>query len=355
MQRFRADDLVDFSERVLKAAGLEDGPARVTARTLVDADCLGYVTHGIQFLPQYTSELESGRMARSGDLELVSERGTALVFDGHMLPGPYCVRTAIDVLLRHEQREPIAAAVIRRSANTACLATYLLPIVRAGRIGIVMASSPAGRAVAPAGGREARYSTNPLAFGFPTGGDPILIDMATSATTNRLTEKLQREGREHRGFPMLDGDGNPTNDPFALTKERGGAIRPFGGDTNEHKGFALALAVQAMSAALSGGGIPEQDRPAGSSTFVQVIDPEAFAGGEVWRAELDHFTHLLRETPPRAGSQGVRIPGARAMAALRRQKADGVEISDELLVHVAPLAEEYAVPFPTALPRASVP
>lgn len=346
MQRYRKEDLLAFAESVLHAAGLDAAPARVTARTLVEADLLGYVTHGIQFLPQYCRELETGRMARTGDVDLVTDREHCLVLDGNLLPGPYCVHTAVDLLLARSAGQPLSAAAIRRSANTACLATYLLPIVEAGKIGIVMVSSPAGKAVAPAGGRAARYSTNPLAFGFPTGGDPILIDMATSATTNRLTEKLQRDGNQHRGEPMLDGDGNPTNDPFALTKERGGAIRPFGGDTNEHKGFALALAVQAMSAALSGGGIPEVGKPVGSSTFVQIIDPDAFAGREAVMAELDHFVAALHDTPPRPGGSGVRIPGERAMAARRRQTESGVEISDELVRHVAPLAATYGAAFP---------
>ena len=175
--------------------------------------------------------------------------------------------------------------------------------------------------------------------------------MATSATTNRLTEKLQRDGGQHCGEPMIDREGRPTNDPFALSKESGGSIRPLGGDANEHKGFALALAVQAMSAALSGGGGGAEgaQRPLGSSTFIQIINPQAFAGPDVFLGEMDNLVASLLDTPPRPDSKGVRIPGQRAMAAYRRQSSQGVEISDELRRHVEPLADEYGLAFPNAL------
>ena len=349
MGRFKADDLTAFAEAVLDAAGLADDHARTTARILVTADLLGYVTHGIQFLPQYCRELEEGRMAANGSPRLVSDTGAAVVYDGGRLPGPCCVEHAVGDLVGRARERNMAAAVIRHSANTACLAAYLLPVVDAGLIGIIMVSSADGYAVAPAGGREARLSTNPLAFGFPTGRDPVLIDMATAATTSRLTEKLQRENGRYTEEPLLDRAGRPTNDPAALTEAGGGAIRPLGGNANEHKGFALALAVQAMSAALSGGGSFGDGKGLGSSTFIQVIDPGAFAGSDVFAREMDGLIDMLLETPARPGTQGVRIPGQRAMATYRRQSRDGVQISDALRRHVEPLAATYGLDFPTPL------
>lgn len=350
MTRFAADDLTAYAIAVMRGAGLSDAHAQTTAQTLVAADLLGYVTHGIQFLPQYCSALEDGAMTAAGSPTIVSDNGTTLVYDGGMLPGPCCIGHALEDLIVRARDHGMVAGVIRHSTNTACLATYLLPIVEAGLIGMIMVSSPGGRVVAPAGGREGRFSTNPLAFGFPTGGDPVLIDMATSATTNRLTEKMQREGDQYSEEPLLDSDGSPTNDPFALTKANGGTIRPLGGDANEHKGFALALAVQAMSAALSGGGGSTATGDAlGTSTFIQLMDPGAFAGGSVFAQEMDRMIDMLIATPPRPNAEGVRVPGQRAMAAYRRQSRDGIEISDALRRHVEPLAAKYGVTFPLPL------
>lgn len=350
MTLFAADDLTAYATAVMRGAGLSEAHAQTTARTLVAADLLGYTTHGIQFLPQYCSALESGAMTAAGSPTLVSDTGTTLVYDGGMLPGPCCIDHALEDLIPRARNHAMVAGVIRHSANTACLATYLLPIVEAGLIGMIMVSSPGGRVVAPAGGREGCFSTNPLAFGFPTGGNPVLIDMATSATTNRLTEKMQREGGQYSEEPLLDRNGLPTNDPFALTKAGGGTIRPLGGDANEHKGFALALAVQAMSAALSGGGgTTATSQALGTSTFIQLFDPAAFAGGSVFAQEIDRMIEMLIATPPRPGFEGVRVPGQRAMAAYRQQSRDGIEISDALRRHVEPLGAKYGVMFPSPM------
>src|SRR5680860_1143303 len=139
-------------------------------------------------------------------MDLVSDHGDALVYDGGMISGPHCMRAAVGAALERCGDHAVVTAIVRRAHNTACLATYLLPVLEAGKIGLIFVSGPGGKAVVPPGGREGRMSTNPFAAGFPTNSDPVLIDTATSATTNRMTERLAREGLQHTGEPMLDAD-----------------------------------------------------------------------------------------------------------------------------------------------------
>jgi len=346
-ERYAAKDLEHLAAGMLEAAGLAGRLARSTARIFVEADLLGYTTHGIQFLPQYCSALEKGTMTREGDMTLLRDDGASLVYDAGMLPGPACVSQAVAEALGRCEEHGVVTALVRRSQVTACLAAYLVPVIEAGRIGLIFVSSPSGAAVAPPGGARARYSTNPMAAAFPTGGDAVLIDMATSATTNRLTERMVRDGKTYTGEPMLDADGSPTNDPGALAA--GGAIRPIGGESNEHKGFALALMIEALSAALSGGGRAlqgETGERAGSATFIQIIDPERFAGRDVFLREMDALTAQLLDTPVRPGSHGVRIPGQRAMAARRDHLQNGVILHPSIRPHVEPVAKGYGLRFP---------
>jgi len=347
--RYKAEDLTELASAMLTAAGLNGDHAKSTAGTLVEADLLGYTTHGIQFLPQYCSALEKGGMAREGEMTVIRDTGPSLVYDAHKLSGPWCVGQAVAEALGRSQTHGTVTALVRGSQNMACLATYLLRVIEAGRIGLIFVSSPDGKAVAPSGGRSGRYSTNPMAAGFPTGGDPVLIDMATSATTNRLTERLVREDSAHIGEPMLDADGRPSNDPTVLTGSGGGAIRPLGGDANEHKGFALALMVEALSSVLAGGGhalAQETGETVGSSAFIQIIDPEAFAGRDVFIREMDALRDWLLATPARPGSDGVRLPGQRAYAARREHLEMGVVLNPGIRPHVEPVAEGYGLKFP---------
>ena len=262
------------------------------------------------------------------------------------------MRLATAEALRRSNEQGVVTALIRRAHNTACLATYLLPVVEAGFVGLIFVSGPGGKAVAPPGGREGRLSTNPFAAGFPTAADPVLIDMASSATTNRMTERLARQGLQHVGEPMLDAEGNPSNDPNVLVGGGGGSIRPFGGEANEHKGYAIALMIEALSACLSGGGramMKETGQIAGSSAFIQIINPEFFAGRTAFLDEMQALTTWLHETPPRPGDSGVRVPGQRAFDARREQLENGVELHESILPHVEPVAKKYGLKFPEAI------
>ncbi|RME99354.1 MAG: Ldh family oxidoreductase [Alphaproteobacteria bacterium] len=347
-ERYRVEDLKKFATAMLCAAGQDPVQARAVADTLVEADLLGYTTHGIQFLPQYCAALENGAMAPRGEVAVVRDEGDALLLDGGMLAGPWCMRHAVRMALERAGDHGAVTALVRRAHNTACLATYLLPVVEAGMIGLTFVSGVGNRAVAPPGGKAGRYSTNPLAAGFPTRDDPVLIDMATSATTNRLTERLAREGKSHRGAPMLDAEGNPSDDPLVLVRG-GGAIRPLGGDVNEHKGYALALMIEALSACLSGGGrawAEASGQPGGSAAFIQIINPDRFAGREAFLNEISFLADYLKDTPARPGSDGVRVPGQRAFAARRDHLARGVVLEPSIRPHVEPAARRYGLAFP---------
>jgi LDH2 family malate/lactate/ureidoglycolate dehydrogenase len=351
-ERYKTDELKKLAAGMLSAAALNETHARACADTLVEADLLGYTTHGIQFLPQYCRALEEGGMARDGEMTLLRDGGSSLVWDADRLSGPWCVRQAVADALRRSENHGVVTALVRRGHNMACLATYLLPVVEANRIGLIFVSTPGSAGVAPPGGRTGRYSTNPMAAGFPTGSDPVLIDMATSATINRLTERLARAGDHHTGEPMLDAEGRPSNDPAVLVGGGGGAIRPLGGDANEHKGFALALMVEALSACLAGAGHAMKDETGasvGSSAFIQVIDPEAFGGRMEFLREMDALNDWLTAAPPRPGSDRVRIPGQRAFAARREQLEKGVVLHPSIRPHVEPVAEKYGLHFPAPL------
>lgn len=352
MQRYRAEDLKALAAAMLSAAGQDEIQAKAVADTLVEADLLGYTTHGIQFLPQYCTALENGTMKPDGEITLISDDGASLVYEANRMSGPWCMRQAMGEVLQRSSEQGVVTALVRHSHNIACLATYLLPVVEAGLIGLIYASGPGNAAVAPPGGREGRYSTNPFAAGFPTSSDPVLIDMATSATTNRMTERLARQGLSHSGEPMLDVEGNPSNDPNVLAGGGGGSIRPLGGDANEHKGFALALMFEALSACLSGGGRGselEDGKPGSSAAFIQTINPEAFAGKSEFLQEIDALTASLQDTPPRPGSTGVRIPGQRAFAARRDHLKHGVVLDPAIRPHLEPVAERYGLKFPQSV------
>lgn len=49
--RYRAGQLREFASTLLEKAGLPEGMAATTAQVLLEADLLGFSTHGLMYLP----------------------------------------------------------------------------------------------------------------------------------------------------------------------------------------------------------------------------------------------------------------------------------------------------------------
>jgi L-lactate dehydrogenase len=193
--RYSAQALITFADNLLQRGGLPANRAHLVAETLVEADLMGHTTHGLQLLAPYLQELEIGGMAKTGEPEVVSDRGAALTWDGGYLPGPWLVSHAMDVAFERIQTHPVVTVVIRRSHHIACLAAYPKRATDRGLFMLLTSSDPATKSVAPFGGLQPLYTPNPVAAGIPTNGDPIILDISMSTTTNGLVGRLNREGK----------------------------------------------------------------------------------------------------------------------------------------------------------------
>ena len=153
-RRFAASALIAFAERLLRAAGLTTEMSSAVARTLVEADLLGRTTHGLAMLALYLADIEAGRMARSGEPEVVQDLPSAVTWDGKRLPGPWLVHRAIDLALPRAAAHGVCIVVIRRSHHIGCLAAYLRRVAEQGMAVLLTCSDPTTAGVAPYGGRK---------------------------------------------------------------------------------------------------------------------------------------------------------------------------------------------------------
>ena len=268
---------------------------------LVEADLLGHDTHGLDQLAGYLQQIEEGRLATSGDPAVVADLGSALTWDGRRLPGHWLVKQAIAEARSRVLAHPVVTVTIGRGHHIGCLQAYLKPVTDAGLIILLMCSDPSSAGVTPHGGVASRISPNPIAAGFPTGGDPILIDISTSTTTNAMNKRRAASGERLPGAWLIDADGRPSDDPRVLSGDRPGATLPLGGLELGHRGFALALIVEALTSGLSGHGRSESPAPWTASIFLQIIDPDAFGGRDAFVREMQFLADLCRTTPVAAG------------------------------------------------------
>lgn len=347
--RYRADDLKRYATELFAAAGCDGEKPATIAAGLVEADLLGHTTHGLQLAPTYLRDLESGSMAARGQPEVVSDRGAAVTWDGRRLPGVWLTAKAVDLAIDRAAAHGTATVVIRRSHHIGCLASFLQRATDRGLVLIVMSSDPAVATVAPFGGRKAVYTPDPIAIGIPTDADPILIDMSASITTNGMSDRLRREGRKFPGQWAIDAAGRPTDDPHVLFADPPGTILPTGGTDHGHKGYGLALLIEALTQGLGGFGRAEAPTGWGASVFVQAFDPAAFGGSAAFRRETGWTAAACRACPPVPGVDAVRLPGERALARKRQALAEGVVLYPGIMSAIALHAERLGVTPPKPL------
>ncbi len=344
--RYRHTDLIACTATLFQRAGLDETIAHTVSEILVEADLLGYGTHGLQFVPAYIAGIESGRTATSGEPVILKDNPGALLLDARGLPGQWVVVRALDLALERLIDNGVVCVAVRGSENISCLATYVKRAALRGVMAVLTTSSPGNAVVAPFGGRAPRYSTNPIAIGIPTDGTPILIDTSTSSTTNRMIERTRRSGGRLARDWLVDNTGRPSDDPEAFYDDPPGAILPAGGLDQGHKGFAFAIMVEALTSGLSGGGRAGGMAAVGSNLFLQVIDPQAFGGLEAFRRETGFFAAHCRDTPPLDPDASVRMPGDRAAALYDEQSVSGVALHPEILPRMTPFLEKYDIPLP---------
>ena len=189
------EDLIAFARDLFAAAGCDDDKPQVIAELLVEADLMGHRTHGLQLCAPYLGEIESGAMKAKGDPTIVADRGPAVTWDGATLPGVWLTARAIDLAMERAKKHGLCAVAIRRSHHIACLAAFLTRATDHRLMVTIASSDPSDASVAPFGGLKAVFTPDPIAVGIPTDGDPILIDMSASITTNGLTNRLRKAPR----------------------------------------------------------------------------------------------------------------------------------------------------------------
>ena len=319
------DQLEGFARALFIAAGLDQPKAETVARLLVLTDAMGRRTHGLAMAPLYLAEIAKGGMAASGEPDVVQDNGHVAVWDGRYLPGLWLVAQAIETLIPRAAQSGIAALALRRSHHIGCLAALVKQAADRGYVALIANSDPAGQRVAPFGGTEALFTPDPFAVGYPGEPHPVLVDLCASITTTSMTRQKHAAGQRFEHPWLLDSDGRPTDDPAVLehTSPRG-SLQLIGGTEYGHKGFGLALMIEALSQGLSGHGRKDAPRRWGGNVFVQVIDPALFAGREAFGEQMDFFSERCRANRPIDPARPVRVPGDQAERGIAQARQHGI-------------------------------
>ena len=344
-RRYDHAALETLASALLVKAGMDTDKAADVAGILVEGDLMGFTTHGLAQLPAYLGSIESGTMQVTGEPDVVSDFGAVQVLAGKYLPGPWLVKKALNTAVERAEKFGQGCVTVRESHHIAALSSYLHLATSKGHMVMISSSDPSASFVAPFGGRDAVFTPDPIAVGIPTTGDPILIDMSSSITTVAMSQRLWKAGQEFPGDWAVDAEGHATRDPSVPFNEPKGALLPTGGMNHGHKGYGLALMIEALTQGLGGYGRIEAPAKWGCSVTVQVMNTAAFAGQEAFAQQMQHTAEMCRASRPVAGNTAVRLPGERELGLKKDYLANGVVLADALVDGLKQWCEKFDVAF----------
>jgi delta1-piperideine-2-carboxylate reductase len=300
----------------LKQLGFSQEDAQTTANHLTDAASRGVIFGSLARILAIKERLEAYGDHRV-PITIERETENSAVLNGGDNVGYVVAHRAAAIAVEKAKRCGIAIVGANNTYYTGIFAHYVEMATRENLIAIVAGNGPAF--VAPYGAREARLGTNPIAFGFPSNGDPIILDMGTCTIMQGELQLHARMGEQIPEGTALDKAGEPTRDPLAALS---GAILAWGG----HRGSGLSIAVQLLGMLCNTPAIPVGLKEMGF-LFI-AIDPSLLMPIDQFKERAAELAEAIHGAAPVAGGGPVRLPFERSAGERRRRIKEGVEVPD---------------------------
>lgn len=312
---------------------------------LLRADLRGHSTQGSALIPYVDEMIVSGQMRFGAPLEVVSDVPSAAVVDAHFGVGEVVGTRCMQVAMDKAEQTGIGCVAARNSGDFAMASAYSMLALERGMVGIAMSNGKP--VVAPWGGHDPLFCTNPISVAFPGEQFPLVIDMASSAFSMGDAIRTARDGKRLPFVGVVDRDGAYGDDPAPIVvdvNEResrlDGALLPLG-----PKGFGLLLIVELLCSALAGSAgsynndfEPSGERPWDHGQTFMALSAQAFAGQTALRCTVDALIERVEASRPAPGQQAVRVPGRLAHEEERRRMQHGVPVRDEELAQLCAVA-----------------
>ncbi|MBQ17823.1 MAG: dehydrogenase [Planctomycetaceae bacterium] len=320
-----ADQLIRFGSSIFQAAGVPVEEADIVATSLVGSNLRGHDSHGVVRIPRYLPQLEKGELLAGVELKVTSETAALLCADAGFGFGMVQMTRLIDRLVEKVDALGVACGTLSRCGHVGRLGEWAEAVAMTGRAGLVTVNDNGVlKCVAPPGGVEPTVSTNPIAIGVPTDGDPLVLDISTSVVANGKILVRHTSGESCPEGWLLDAEGRPTTDPAVRFSDPRGTILPAGG----YKGFGLAMLLDILVGGLSGGNCPPapSGAPGTNNVLLIIWDPERFSGQEHFEAEADRLIAFVRGVKRRDDVESIRLAGDRSAATMAERLEQGVPL-----------------------------
>ena len=330
---FQAPALRAQAARLLQAAGSAAGEAEQVAANLVLANLSGHDSHGVGMLPRYVDAVAEGGLRPNAAVKVDLDGGSLLALDGQRGYGQIVGVQAMRLAIARAAQHGSCIFALAHAHHLGRIGHFAEMAAAAGLVSLHFVNVLSRPVVAPWGGSDGRFGTNPCCIGIPlAGAEPFVLDFATSRVAQGKMRVAHNKGERVAPGLLIDEHGRPTDDPgVVVVPQTGGlfgALMTFG----EHKGYGLAVACELLGGALSGGGTWHRPADAARSVvngmLAVLIDPARLGTQASFEQEAAAFIDWLRRSPPGEGFDAVQIAGEPERAARRARERDGIVLDD---------------------------
>ncbi|HWI10024.1 MAG TPA: malate/lactate/ureidoglycolate dehydrogenase [Burkholderiaceae bacterium] len=321
--------------------------AELVADNLIQANLTGHDSHGIGMLPRYANAFLEGGLKPNVHALTALDTGALLALDGQAGFGQVIGHETMTLGIARAQAHGSCIVALANAHHLGRIGAWAEMAVDQGLVSVHFVNVISRPIVAPWGGRDARFGTNPFAVGIPVPGRaPVILDLATSVVAQGKTRVAHNKGEQLAPGQLLDDRGEPTTDPRFGVVEPYGALRTFG----EHKGFGLALVCELLGGALAGGlaaqGAADGRQRVLNGMLTILFDPQRLGDAAVWAGEMRAFLDWVVASPPQADTERVRVAGEPERETRAQRLAHGIPVDAttwaELLAAAAKLGRDPA-------------
>ncbi len=341
---FHADPLQQLTRDIFAAAGAPPDIAAVVAESLVTTNLFGHDSHGVLRVKQYINMIGAG-MIQPAQRPRIRKRfgATAMVTNGYGF-GQIGARFAAELAIELGRELGIAAVSLGQTTHIGRLGEYTQMIAAAGLIGIGFTSgSMFSGWVAPYGGREKVFSTNPMSFAVPCGGeDTLLLDFATAGMAHGKVLLARAKGEPVPQGMMLDKNGRPSTD--ARIVDDGAVLLAMGA----YKGSGLSMMMEIIPTLLAGKRpLASPDFHFGNPTLLLALTPEAFDEDTDFVEQVEALKQHVKRVKPAEGFDEVLLPGEPEARSYAQRIRAGIPLPDRVWADLQEVADELGLSLPS--------
>jgi len=337
---FPVSSLLSFTADALRACGLPERDAAITAKAMIEADLTGADAHGIFRLASYVKVLQQGRINPRAAMRIVSRGPATALIDGDNGMGHLVMTYAAETAVELARAAGVGWVGARRSNHAGAAGIYAAIPMAHGMIGLYAACSSVNH-MAPTGGAEPLLGTNPIAVAIPAGEEPpVILDIATSVIAFGAVRTAALHGKPIPEGWMIDpATGKPLTDP---SRGNHGLMAPIGG----YKGAGLALVIGLLAAVLNGAAFghdvsdfnADQGGETNTGQFVIALDIARFMEPKRFAAEIDRHLRDLKSSARLPGFDVIRLPGMERLRRREQRSRDGVTLAGAVVKQLDGLA-----------------